>query len=210
MDNMQQLRDNMVRRQIQSRGITDENVIKAMKAVPRHLFIPEHSAQAAYEDHPLPIGKGQTISQPYIVALMTELCALRGGEKVLEIGTGSGYQTAILAEIAGNVYSIEVVEELYKRTSRKLKTLGYHNIHLYLGNGYKGLTEEAPFDAIVLTAAPPKIPKTLTKQIVENGGRLIAPVGTYSQELVVVTRNGNSFDQRHVTYVQFVPMVNGR
>lgn len=210
MDTMERLRDNMVRRQIQNRGVTDEKVLKAMNSVPRHLFIPEHSAQAAYEDHPLPIGKGQTISQPYIVALMTELCGLRGGEKVLEIGTGSGYQTAILAEIAGNVYSIEVVEELYKRTKKKLKSLGYQNIHLYLGNGYKGLPEESPFDAIVLTAAPPKIPKPLTRQLSENGGRLVAPVGTYSQELLVVTRNGNSFDQRHVTYVQFVPMVNGR
>jgi protein-L-isoaspartate(D-aspartate) O-methyltransferase len=207
---MQQLRENMVRRQIENRGVSDKRVLEAMRSVPRHLFVPEHSAQAAYEDHPLPIGHGQTISQPYIVAVMTELCGIRGGEKVLEIGTGSGYQTAILARIAGQVYTIEVVEEIYKRTVRKLKTLGYQNIHPYLGNGYKGLPEEAPFDAIILTAAPPKVPKALTKQLSEAGGRLVAPIGTYSQELIVLTRNGGSFDQRHITYVQFVPMVNGR
>ena len=210
MDTMRQLRENMVSRQIQSRGVTDQRVLDAMKTVPRHLFVPEHSAQAAYEDHPLPIGHGQTISQPYIVAVMTELCGLRGGEKVLEIGTGSGYQTAILAQIAGQVYTIEVVEEIYKRTVQKLTTLGYQNIHPYLGNGYKGLPEEAPFDTIVLTAAPPKLPKALIKQLSEQQGKLVAPVGTYSQELIAVTKNGNSYDKRHVTYVQFVPMINGR
>lgn len=210
MDTMQQLRENMVRRQIQDRGINDKRVIETFKTVPRHLFIPEHSAQAAYEDHPLPIGHGQTISQPYIVALMTELCELRGDEKVLEIGTGSGYQTAVLAKLAAQVYSIEVIEELYKRTLQKLTALGYQNTHVYLGNGYKGLPDEAPFDVIILTAAPPKLPKTLTKQLSADGGRLIAPVGTYSQELIVITRNGSSFDQQHITYVQFVPMVNGR
>jgi protein-L-isoaspartate(D-aspartate) O-methyltransferase len=210
MDTMQRLRENMVRRQIENRGVSDKRVLEAMRSVPRHLFVPEHSAQAAYEDHPLPIGYGQTISQPYIVAVMTELCGIRGGEKVLEIGTGSGYQTAILARIAGQVYTIEVVEEIYKRTVRKLQTLGYQNIHPYLGNGYKGLPEEAPFDAIILTAAPPKVPKSLTKQLSDTGGKLVAPIGTYSQELIVLTRNGGGFDQRHITYVQFVPMVNGR
>ena len=210
MDTMQKLRENMVKRQIQDRGVADSRVLAAMREVPRHIFIPGHSAQAAYEDHPLPIGHGQTISQPYIVALMTELCSLKGREKVLEVGTGSGYQTAVLAELAGSVYTMEIVEELYTRTVTKLKSLKYQNIFPYLGNGYRGLPEEAPFDAIMLTAAPPKIPKVLLRQLSAEGGRFVAPVGTYSQELVLVIRSGGQFEQKTVSYVQFVPMVNGR
>jgi protein-L-isoaspartate(D-aspartate) O-methyltransferase len=200
----------MVDRQIVSRGIRDTRVIEAMRTVPRHEFVPQHSAQAAYEDHPLPVGEGQTISQPYIVALMTELCRLTGTEKVLEVGTGSGYQAAILAHLAEEVYSLEIVESLYKKALQKLDELGYTNIHMVLGNGFRGLPDKAPFDAILLTAAPPKIPKPLIRQLKDDGGRLVAPVGTFSQELVVLTKENGEVNTEHVTYVQFVPMVNGR
>lgn len=207
---MSALRNKMVDRQIVSRGIRDKGVIEAMRTVPRHEFVPQHSAQAACEDHPLPVGEGQTISQPYIVALMTELCRLTGTEKVLEVGTGSGYQAAILAHLAEEVYSLEIVESLYKKALQKLDELGHTNIHMVLGNGFRGLPDKAPFDAILLTAAPPKIPKPLIRQLKDNGGRLIAPVGTFSQELVVLTKENGEVNTEHVTYVQFVPMVNGR
>ena len=207
---MSALRNKMVDRQIVSRGVNDERVIEAMRAVPRHEFVPQHSAQAAYEDHPLPVGEGQTISQPYIVALMTELCRLNGTEKVLEVGTGSGYQAAILAHLAEEVYSLEIVESLYKKALQKLDELGYTNIHMVLGNGFRGLPDKAPFDAILLTAAPPKIPKPLIRQLKDDGGRLVAPVGTFSQELVVLTKENGEVNTEHVTYVQFVPMVNWR
>ncbi len=207
---MSALRNKMVDRQIVSRGVNDERVIEAMRAVPRHEFVPQHSAQAAYEDHPLPVGEGQTISQPYIVALMTELCRLNGTEKVLEVGTGSGYQAAILAHLAEEVYSLEIVESLYKKALQKLDELGYTNIHMVLGNGFRGLPDKSPFDAILLTAAPPRIPKPLIRQLKDDGGRLVAPVGTFSQELVVLTKENGEVNTEHVTYVQFVPMVNGR
>lgn len=207
---MSDLRNKMVDRQIVARGVQDEGVIEAMRTVPRHEFVPQHSAQAAYEDHPLPVGEGQTISQPYIVALMTELCRLTGREKVLEVGTGSGYQAAILAHLAEEVYSLEIVESLYKKASKKLKELGYANIHMVLGSGFRGLPEEAPFDAVLLTAAPAKIPKPLIRQLKDDGGRLVAPVGAFSQELVVLTKENGEVNTQHVTYVQFVPMVNGR
>jgi protein-L-isoaspartate(D-aspartate) O-methyltransferase len=141
---------------------------------------------------------------------MTELCRLRGTEKVLEIGTGSGYQAAILASLAKDVHTIEIIESLYLKASVKLHELGFVNIHCHLGNGYRGLPEEAPFDAIILTACPPKLPKSLIRQLSDDGGRMIAPVGTLSQELVVVTKNGGETETHHITYVQFVPMVNGR
>ena len=207
---MSALRNKMVDRQIVSRGIRDKGVIEAMRTVPRHEFVPQHSAQAAYEDHPLPVGEGQTISQPYIVALMTELCRLTGTERVLEVGTGSGYQAAILAHLAEEVYSLEIVESLYKKALQKLDELGHTNIHMVLGNGFRGLPDKAPFDAILLTAAPPKIPKPLIRQLKDDGGRLVAPVGTFSQELVVLTKENGEVNTEHVTYVQFVPMVNGR
>jgi protein-L-isoaspartate(D-aspartate) O-methyltransferase len=200
----------MVERQIIQRGIQDQGVIDAMRKIPRHEFIPEHSAQAAYEDHPLPIGHGQTISQPYIVALMTELCELTGTEKVLEVGTGSGYQTALLARLSKEVHTIEIVEPLYARAKSILTELGYGNITFYLGSGYRGVSDYAPFDVILLTASPPKVPKALIRQLADGTGRLIAPIGTFSQELVVIKRKGNETTTKHVTYVQFVPMVNGR
>ena len=205
-----ELRRKMVERQIVDRGITDKRVIEAMKRVPRHEFLPQHCSSAAYEDHPLPIGHGQTISQPYIVALMTELCGLTGKEKVLEIGTGSGYQAAILSLLAGEVHTIEVVESLYKRTKKKLADKGYGNVFCYHRDGYRGVPEAAPFDAILLTAAPPKIPNSLVRQLSGEGGRLVAPVGTLTQELQVITKHGTNLESRRVTYVQFVPMVRGK
>ena len=151
---MERLRDQMVRQQIESRGVTDERVLAAMRKVERHKFVPGHQVSSAYEDHPLPIGHGQTISQPYIVALMTELCNLDGSEKVLEIGTGSGYQAAVLSLLAKKVYTIEIVEPLGMNARRLLAELGYRNVEVRVGDGYRGWPDEAPFDVIILTAAP--------------------------------------------------------
>jgi len=163
---------------------------------------------SAYDDHPLPIGHGQTISQPYIVALMTELCDLDGSEKVLEIGTGSGYQAAILSLLAKSVYSIEIVEPLGKNARRTLAELGFRNVEVRIGDGYAGWPEEAPFDVIILTAAPPKIPAALLGQLAD-GGILVAPEGKYAQELVIITKLGGRLTRRTVTYVRFVPMIHG-
>lgn len=206
-ESLQQLRELMVKKQIEARGIRDPRVLNAMLQVERHKFIPELSIPQAYEDHPLPIGYGQTISQPYIVALMTELCELDGSEKVLEIGTGSGYQAAILSLLAKEVYTIEIVEPLGKQAALRLKSLGYKNVTVKIGDGYKGWTEHAPFDVIMLTAAPPTIPDALLNQLKEEGGILVAPVGDYHQELVKIVRNGNQYSQKVITYVRFVPMV---
>jgi protein-L-isoaspartate(D-aspartate) O-methyltransferase len=205
---MDQLRDLMVRNQIEARGVTDERVLAAMRRVERHRFVPGHQVSSAYEDHPLPIGHGQTISQPYIVALMTELCDLDGSEKVLEIGTGSGYQAAILSLLAKSVYSIEIVEPLGKNASRVLSGLGYRNVMVRIGDGYAGWPEVAPFDVIILTAAPPKIPGALIEQLAD-GGILVAPEGEYAQELVVITKHDGTVTRRTVTYVRFVPMIHG-
>ena len=203
---MERLRDQMVRQQIESRGVTDERVLAAMRKVERHKFIPGHQVSSAYEDHPLPIGHGQTISQPYIVALMTELCNLDGSEKVLEIGTGSGYQAAVLSLLAKKVYSIEIVEPLGMNARRLLAELGYRNVEVRVGDGYRGWQEEAPFDVIILTAAPPRIPDALIDQLAE-GGILVAPEGEYAQELVTITKTHGQLHRRTVTYVRFVPMV---
>ena len=201
-------RKEMVEEQIVGRGIRDEAVVSAMAKVPRHLFVPEEVRSRAYEDAPQPIGEGQTISQPYIVALMTSLLDLEGGEKVLEIGTGSGYQAAVLAEIAGEVYSIEIVPSLHERASKTLRELGYRNVHLRLGNGYAGWKEYAPFDAIVVTAAAPRIPKPLTDQLAD-GGVMVIPVGrsTSFQTLQRVKRVGGEMEVERVTPVRFVPFV---
>jgi len=206
-ESLQQLRELMVKKQIEARGIRDPRVLNAMLQVERHKFVPEISISQAYEDHPLPIGYGQTISQPYIVALMTELCELDGSEKVLEIGTGSGYQAAILSLLAKEVYTIEIVEPLGKHAALRLKSLGYKNVTVKIGDGYKGWPEHAPFDVIMLTAAPPTIPDALLNQLKEDGGILVAPVGDYHQELVKIVRNGNHYSQKVITYVRFVPMV---
>jgi len=199
------LRQRMVNTQIAGRGVTDSLVLAAMLEVPRHLFVPPEYRRFAYADHPLPIGEEQTISQPYIVALMTELLNLKGREKVLEIGTGSGYQAAVLSEIAENVYSIEILEGLAARATRRLDSLGYSNVHVMCGDGYKGWPEKAPFDAIIVTAAPDHIPKPLKEQL-KVGGRLVIPIGEVYQELMVITRTASGYESKSVIPVRFVPM----
>jgi protein-L-isoaspartate(D-aspartate) O-methyltransferase len=198
-------RERMVADQIAARGVRDPRVLAALRKVPRHLFVPEAAAGAAYDDHPLPIGHGQTISQPYIVAFMTEALGLRGGETVLEVGTGSGYQAAVLAEIAARVYSIEIVDALAAEARERLRRLGYATVEVRAGDGYAGWPEAAPFDAIMVTAAAPRIPEPLKQQL-RDGGRLVLPVGDEYQELIVVTRRGASFEERRVLPVRFVPM----
>jgi protein-L-isoaspartate(D-aspartate) O-methyltransferase len=198
-------REQMVAQQIAARGVRDEQTLDAMRRVPRHLFVPPEVASQAYADHPLPIGHGQTISQPYIVAFMTEALHLDAGDTVLEVGTGSGYQAAILAEIASRVYTIEIVEPLAEEAAARLRKLGYDNVEVRAGDGYQGWPEAAPFDAIMVTAAAPRIPEPLKEQLAD-GGRLILPVGDDWQELVVVARRGDRFEQERVLPVRFVPM----
>ncbi len=201
-------RNLMVERDIAGRGITDNRVLKAMKKVKRHLFVPPSVRRASYSDHPLPIGEGQTISQPYIVALMTEELKLSGGERVLEIGTGSAYQAAILAEIVADVRTIEIRKRLAEAAERRLNDLGYKNAKVKYGDGYYGWEEEGPFDAIMVTAAANHIPPPLIKQLKE-GGRLIIPVGstTYYQTLTLVTKVKGNLEVKHISGVVFVPMV---
>jgi protein-L-isoaspartate(D-aspartate) O-methyltransferase len=198
-------REQMVAQQIAARGVRDERTLGAMRKVQRHLFVPPEVAGQAYADHPLPIGHGQTISQPYIVAFMTEALELDGDETVLEVGTGSGYQAAVLAEIVARVYTIEIVAPLAEEAATRLKDLGYTNVEVRAGDGYRGWPEAAPFDAIIVTAAAPRIPEPLKEQLSE-GGRLILPVGDGWQELVVVTRRGDRFEKKRVLDVRFVPM----
>jgi protein-L-isoaspartate(D-aspartate) O-methyltransferase len=195
----------MVREQIAGRGISDPRVLAAMSRVPRHELVPEDVRAHAYEDRPLPIGHDQTISQPFVVAYMTEQLQLRGGERVLEVGTGSGYQAAVLAEIAGEVYTIEIVEPLGKRAQADLQRLGYQNVHVRVGDGYRGWPELAPFDAIVVTAAPERVPQPLVDQLAV-GGRLVLPVGGFDQELVRIERRPDGIHQERLIDVRFVPM----
>lgn len=202
---MQEKRDWMVKTQIESRGVKDPLVLKAMRKVPRHLFVPKSYQEEAYADEPLPIGEGQTISQPYIVALMTELLGLKGEEKVLEIGTGSGYQAAILAEIAKEVYSIEIICLLAEKAESTLKELEYKNITVKCGDGYQGWKEHSPFDGIIVTAAPDHIPQPLVDQL-KIGGRLVIPVGELFQELILVTKTEKGIKKENVIPVRFVPM----
>ncbi len=199
------MRERMVETQIKSRGVKDERVLVAMRKVERHRFVPEPYVSLAYSDQPLPIGEGQTISQPYIVALMTELLELKGEEKVLEVGTGSGYQAAILAELAKEVYTIEIIETLATSAKRLLLELGYQNIQVRTGDGYLGWPEAAPFDAILVTCAPDHIPKPLIEQLKE-GGRLVLPVGTHSQELKKVVKRSGGVETKDIIPVIFVPM----
>jgi protein-L-isoaspartate(D-aspartate) O-methyltransferase len=196
----------MVEDQIARRDVRDPGVLAAMREVPRHLFVPEDLRDQAYLDEPLPIGDGQTISQPYIVAVMTELLRLTGDEKVLEIGTGSGYQAAILARLAREVYTIEIREALGRAAERTLERLGVANVRVRIGNGYRGWPEEAPFDAIIVTAAPESIPQALIDQLA-LGGRMVVPVGSYLQDLVLVTKTPEGLAQRKVVPVRFVPMI---
>lgn len=195
----------MVTTQIENRGVKDQPVLAALRKVKRHLFIPQHLWPVAYADRPLPIGEGQTISQPYIVAFMTELLGLTGKEKVLEVGTGSGYQAAVLAELCDTVYTIEIVKPLAERSKKLLKDLGYKNAMVYCGDGYLGLPGHAPFDGIIVTCAPPYIPEPLKAQLKE-GGRMVIPVGDYFQELVVLTKKDGKMEEKSVLPVRFVPM----
>jgi protein-L-isoaspartate(D-aspartate) O-methyltransferase len=206
IDKYESIRHRMVKTQIQDRGISNTDVLNSMKKVPRHLFLPKEYEDEAYNDYPLPIGYGQTISQPYIVAYMTEALRPGGKKKVLEIGTGSGYQAAVLAEICEKVYTIEIVPELAKEASERLKKMGYKNIMCKYGDGYRGWPEYAPFDMIMVTAAPESIPQPLIDQLAE-GGRLIIPVGAPSavQELILVVKRNGKTEQRRLTFVRFVP-----
>ena len=201
-------REEMIKFQIEARGIKDKKVLAAMKKVKRHLFVPPGLRNFAYYDQPLPIGQGQTISQPYVVALMTELLLLKGDEKVLEIGTGSGYQAAILAEIAGEVYTIEILPVLAQSSERLLDQLGYKNIKVKCGDGYQGWPEQAPFDAIIVTCAPPNIPQALIDQLAD-GGRLVIPLGEEVQELKVLVKKKGKIEIEDIIPVRFVPMVKG-
>jgi protein-L-isoaspartate(D-aspartate) O-methyltransferase len=198
-------RGRMVKAQIEARGVKDGLVLDAMRKVPRHLFVPESLKDQAYSDGPLPIGEGQTISQPYIVALMTELLGLKGKEKVLEIGTGSGYQAAILAEIVPEVYTIEIICSLTEMAKNRLKEMGYDNITVRCADGYQGWKEQAPFDAVIVTAAPDHIPQPLVDQL-KVGGRLVIPVGDIFQELMVITKTETGIKKMNAIPVRFVPM----
>ena len=198
-------RISMVSGQIEARGIRNPRGLAALRKVPRHRFVPDELRGQAYRDTPLPIGHQQTISQPYIVALMTELIEPEPSMKVLEIGTGSGYQAAVLAECVDRVYTIEILPELGRLAAELLEELGYENVVTRIGDGYDGWPDEAPFDAILVTAAPPSIPKPLLEQL-KVGGKLVIPVGEFSQDLVVVTRTEDGYERRPASYVRFVPM----
>jgi protein-L-isoaspartate(D-aspartate) O-methyltransferase len=204
-------RETMVREQIEARGVRQAEVLRVMRATPRHRFVPAALEEYAYHDAALPIGCGSTISQPYIVALMTEALEVRKAHRVLEVGTGSGYQAAILAQLAHEVYTIEIVPELAKSAGALLASMGYANVMVRQGDGYRGWPEKAPFDRIILTAAPPQVPQALIDQLAA-GGKLVAPVGEtpWDQELVVIEKSAaGAIARRVVTAVQFVPMVHG-
>jgi protein-L-isoaspartate(D-aspartate) O-methyltransferase len=199
-------RKRMIDEQIRPRGITNPAVLRAMQTVPRHLFVPPNQRDSAYEDSPLPIGHGQTISQPYIVAYMTEALGIQAGDHVLEIGTGSGYQAAVLAQIAREVYTIEIVPELADQARQTLAQLGYKSVHVRTGNGYAGWPERAPFPRIIVTAAPDEVPPALVEQLAP-GGTMVLPVGTGFQEMTIVTKTRQGVTQRTTIPVRFVPMV---
>jgi protein-L-isoaspartate(D-aspartate) O-methyltransferase len=199
------LRARMVAEQVAGRGIDDPRVLAAMAEVPRHLFVPDADLATAYADRPLAIGYGQTVSQPYVVALITSLADLDAGDRVLEIGTGSGYHTAVLSRVAGQVFSIEIIEPMAREAARRLARFGASNVELRVGDGYQGWAEEGPFDAIVLTAAPPRIPQPLIDQL-KVGGRMVVPVGGTIQDLKVLTRTPEGLEKRTVIPVRLQPM----
>jgi protein-L-isoaspartate(D-aspartate) O-methyltransferase len=199
-------RARMVEEQIVSRGVRDPRVLAAMRAVPRHLFVPDNLKDAAYEDHPLPIGFRQTISQPYIVAYMTEAAGIRPGARVLEVGTGSGYQAAVLAEAGAEVFSIEIVPELARQAREALRKAGYGRVQLREGDGYLGWPEHAPFDAILVTAAPDHVPPPLVEQL-KTGGRMVIPVGRALQEMTIISKTAKGATETRTIPVRFVPLV---
>ncbi|MDQ3750134.1 MAG: protein-L-isoaspartate(D-aspartate) O-methyltransferase [Acidobacteriota bacterium] len=204
-DEYKRERREMVEQQIRARGIEDDSVLEAMLKVPRHKFVPENLAKEAYIDSPLPIGLNQTISQPFIVAYMTEAADISKKDKVLEIGTGSGYQAAILGELAKEVYTIEIIPELAERSTQILQQLGYKNVFVKTGNGYLGIPEQAPFDAIVVTAAPDEIPQALVDQLAVDG-KMVIPVGNANQEMVVIKKTKKGVTEKRTMQVRFVPM----
>jgi protein-L-isoaspartate(D-aspartate) O-methyltransferase len=206
MKDYKEQREAMVETQLKRRGIKDERVLEVLRTIPRHDFVPEDMKKFAYNDEPLPIGNGQTISQPYIVAYMTEALQLKPESKVLEIGTGSGYQAAVLAEIVSEVYTVEYVEELSLKAQEVLNGKGYDNIFFRVGDGNSGWKDHAPYDAIMVTAAPAKMPQKLQEQLGTNG-RMIVPVGDTFQELVLVTREKKRFKSKKLLSVRFVPLV---
>ena len=201
------LRETMVQKQIKARGIDDPRLLRAIREVPRHLFVPPQQRRFAYGDYPLPIGENQTISQPYIVALMTDLLDIRTGDKVLEVGTGSGYQAAVLAEITDEVYSIEIIPALAREASQKLKKLGYEEVQVKIGDGYQGWEKYAPYDGIIVTAAAKEIPPPLFEQLKE-GGKLVLPLGDPRgfQTLTVVAKKDGKKKIRRLSGVRFVPL----
>jgi protein-L-isoaspartate(D-aspartate) O-methyltransferase len=204
-DEYRQERERFVHEEIEARGVHDARVLAAMRKVPRHLFVPPDQQKYAYIDSPLFIGYSQTISEPYLVAYMTEALELKPQDRVLEIGTGSGFQAAVLAELVREVYTIEIVEPLAKSAEERLRRLGYANVHVRAGDGYRGWPEAAPFDAIILTAAPPQVPPPLIEQL-RQGGRLVAPVGGSLQDLVRIRRTAQGTTEEVLLPVRFVPM----
>ncbi|MCY3917163.1 MAG: protein-L-isoaspartate(D-aspartate) O-methyltransferase [Chloroflexi bacterium] len=201
-------RNRMIDEQLVKRGINDRRVLDAMRVMPRHLFVPEEFKRQAYEDRPVPIGEGQTISQPYIVAFMTERLRLKPHHSVLEIGTGSGYQTAILCHLSHYVYSVERVSRLADQAGGRIGDLGYNNIEIYVGDGSQGLPDQATFDRIMVTAAVPRLPNVLCAQLDKHGGQMILPIGDEElQELTLVTRRGERFSSRTLLRCRFVPLV---
>ena len=209
IDDYIEKRQSMVLNQLRSRDIVDSEVLQAMLTVPRHQFVDEHIRESAYNDYPLSIGEGQTISQPYIVALMTQLLELKGNEKVLEIGTGSGYQAAVLAEIVEEVYTVEIYESLSKKSEKLLTDLGYQNTKFKIGDGYYGWEEYAPYDAIIVTCAPDHVPPSLLQQIKDDGGRIVIPVGGIwmVQTLMKIEKIEGKIKSKGIIGVRFVPMI---
>lgn len=204
----ERLREAMVTNQIVARDVRDPEVLRAMRAVPRHLFVPEEMRDHAYEDRALPVGHGQTISQPYVVAAMTEALRAERGMKVLEVGTGTGYQAAVLAEMGLRVWSIEIIPELARSARERLRALGYSSVTVIEGDGYAGWPPEAPYDRIIVTAAPPDVPQSLKDQLA-IGGRMVLPVGDLDQDLVILQKTPEGFTRSILFPVRFVPMVHG-
>ncbi len=204
------LREKMVEEQIKNRGIKDKKVLEAMKKIPRHLFVPQSEIENAYEDYPLPIGEGQTISQPYIVALMTELLEVKETDIVLEIGTGSGYQTAILSRLANRIYTIERIPILKERAEKVINILDIKNVHFFIGNGWNGLKEYSPFDKIIVTAAAESVPEELKKQL-KIGGTMVLPVGDFFSQFLykIIKKDEKIFEKELIEAVRFVPLVKG-